>query len=343
MFFVLVLHANYLSIGAPELGQVSLAEYSIRHFIEVYTYIAVDVFILISGYFSIRPSLKSISNLLFCCFFYSVGIRIVYSSYYLMIGEVAPKPFWESLLFLSNSVWFVVDYLMLVVFAPILNAFIDNSSKRISLLIVILMVIFSTYFGLLRRSLMEYVSGFSFVTFIMIYLIGRILYLYQGRIESHIKPLAAWGGHFLGTFLLFAVVLLAAHKGHHCYLEHLGRCEIFSYSNPLVILSAVSVFWLFVQKEFYSGKINKLAKSTLAILLLHSNPVSVIIYNHYFSYVYGHFNFGLYLFIMLVSCVAVFFSSVLIDQIRIWGYDNYIKARVLSLECKVVKKFNEGI
>lgn len=143
--------------------------------------------------------------------------------------------------------------------------------------------------------------------------------------------------------MLFAVVLLAAYKGHHCYLDHLGRCEIFSYSNPLVILSAASVFWLFVQKEFYSGKINKLAKSTFAILLLHSNPASVIFYNRYFSYVYGQLNFWMYLFIMLISCVAVFFSSIFIDQIRIWIYDNYIKAKVLSLECKVEKKFNEGI
>ena len=63
MFFVLVLHANYLSIDAPIYMEVSAPEFAIRHFIESFTFIAVDVFILISGYFSIRPSISFVMSL----------------------------------------------------------------------------------------------------------------------------------------------------------------------------------------------------------------------------------------------------------------------------------------
>ena len=87
--------------------------------------------------------------------------------------------FVSSLLFLSNSSWFVVDYLALMVFAPILNTFVDNSSKRLLQTTIILVLMFSPYFGLITRSIEQYISGFSFVTFIHIYLIGRYLNKYQ--------------------------------------------------------------------------------------------------------------------------------------------------------------------
>lgn len=343
MFLVLVLHANYLSIGAPDAESIPTLEFLVRHFIEVFTYIAVDLFILISGYFSIRPSVKSICNILFTCFFYSVGIRLIYSMWYWGQGEAASKPFLESFLFLSNSVWFVVDYLMLVVFAPILNAFIDNSSKKTSTIVVMLMLLFSTYFGLLRGSLVEYVSGFSFVTFIMIYLIGRVLYINKAWIESHVKEISVWGGYFVGLIGLYTIVIILSYRGHESYLTHLGRCIFFSYSNPLLILSAVCFFWLFVEREFYSERINKLAKSVFAILLLHSNPVSVIFYNRYFALVYDRFSFGLYLLIMILSCIMVFIISIVIDQIRMFLYDRYVKPRVLGIEGFVTNRLNEGI
>lgn len=174
MFMVLVLHTNFLSIGAPVYGETSNVEFFVRNLIEVVPFIAVNVFILISGYFSIRPSVKSVANLLFCCFFYSVGIRL---GYILLPKEGGASlfDFWSSFLFISNSVWFVADYLMLMIFAPMLNAFVEKNSKRTCLGTLVLMLIFAFYFGLFKGKLVEYISGFSFVTFILLYMIGRVL------------------------------------------------------------------------------------------------------------------------------------------------------------------------
>lgn len=65
MFFVLLLHTNYLSIGEPDYNDVPLTEFIVRNFIESFNFIAVIVFVLISGYFSIRLKRESIANYLF--------------------------------------------------------------------------------------------------------------------------------------------------------------------------------------------------------------------------------------------------------------------------------------
>ena len=343
MFLVLILHANYLSIGAPVYGETLKYEFFVRNLIEVVPFIAVNVFILISGYFSIRPSVKSVANLLFCCFFYSVGIRLVY----LLLpkeGGASLFDFWSSFLFISNSVWFVADYLMLMVFAPILNTFVEKSSKKTCLVTMAFMLLFAFYFGLFKGKLVEYISGFSFVTFILVYMIGRILNQNKEWLHSHVRTYMVFAGYIIGLLGFFAMVIVAGYKGHgfYYYLDHLGTSRIFTYTNPFLILSAVCFFWFFAQKEFYSNTINKLAKSTFAILLIHSNPVAITFYNRYFSYLYENMSFPLYLVAMLGSCVMVFVLSIVVDQLRILIYDRGISPFVVRIEKKLTKE-NEVI
>lgn len=333
MFMVLVLHTNFLSIGAPVYGETSNVEFFVRNLIEVVPFIAVNVFILISGYFSIRPSVKSVANLLFCCFFYSVGIRL---GYILLPKEGGASlfDFWSSFLFISNSVWFVADYLMLMIFAPMLNAFVEKNSKRTCLGTLVLMLIFAFYFGLFKGKLVEYISGFSFVTFILLYMIGRVLAQNREWIQTHIKPYMVLVGYIIGVLGFYVMVIIAGYKGHvfYYYLDHLGTSRIFTYTSPFVILSAVCFFWLFAQKEFFSNRVNKLAKSTFAILLIHSNPVAIIFYSRYFRFLYESLSFPLYLLAMVGSCIAFFALSIMIDQVRLFIYNHGVFSCVERIE-----------
>jgi len=327
MLFVLVLHTNYLSIGSPKFGEVSTIEFLGRNFMEAFTFIAVNVFILISGYFSIQPKAKSIYSFLFMCFFYSVGIRIFYSLGYAYIGKTPQLDFWSSFLFLSNSVWFVVDYLMLMLFAPILNKYVEHSSKKELVTIILLMILFSSYFGLIRKSLVEYVSGFSFVTFILIYLIGRYVRLYV-TIQQSAKNY--YWGYVIG--LLLAV-------GGSCVTSYLnkGATTFYSYTNPIFIFTATCAFLLCARIQFTSKKVNYISKSTFALLLIHSNPAVIYFYMRFFSYLHTHLSFSLYVISMLVTCAIVFCASILIDQIRILIYDNVALPLFNKVAVKTVK------
>lgn len=336
MFLVLLLHANYLSIGAPVYGETPKGEFFVRNLIEVVPFIAVNVFILISGYFSIRPSVKSVANLLFCCFFYSVGIRLIY----MLLpkeGGASLFDFWSSFLFISNSVWFVADYLMLMIFAPMLNAFVEKVSNRTCLGTLVLMLVFAFYFGLFKGKLVEYISGFSFVTFILVYMIGRVLNRNREWLQAHVKQYMVLAGYLIGVLGFYAMVIVAGYKGHgfYYYLDHLGTSRIFTYTNPFVILSAACFFWFFAQKEFFSNRVNTLAKSTFAILLIHSNPVAIFFYNRYFRFLYESLNFPLYLLTMVGSCVVFFALSIIVDQVRLFIYNRGVYPSVEIIEKKL--------
>ena len=80
MFLVLVHHANILSIGIPSWAECVSAPGNtfFRFFIQSLAIVAVDVFVLISGWFGIKPSLKKLLALLFQVFFFTLTIPLVF-------------------------------------------------------------------------------------------------------------------------------------------------------------------------------------------------------------------------------------------------------------------------
>lgn len=74
MFFILVLHANYLSLGYPSLDAIISGSFGdlFRVFMQSVAIIAVNLFVLLSGYFRIQVKKKSVLNFLYYCFFYAV-------------------------------------------------------------------------------------------------------------------------------------------------------------------------------------------------------------------------------------------------------------------------------
>ena len=78
-FFVLVVHADFLSLGEPDIADVAnnpLGSYT-RILIEAFAVICVNLFVMISGWFGIRPKYKSATSFLFQCFFFLFGLYAV--------------------------------------------------------------------------------------------------------------------------------------------------------------------------------------------------------------------------------------------------------------------------
>ena len=72
MLLVLLVHANFLSLGAPSAGEIFYSPVSsfFRFFVEALAIICVNVFILITGWFGIRPKVSRFCALIFQVFFY---------------------------------------------------------------------------------------------------------------------------------------------------------------------------------------------------------------------------------------------------------------------------------
>lgn len=116
IFLVMLVHTTFALFGWNSncIWVQALAGFSI---------IGANVFVLITGYFSVTPKKNSLINLAFICIFYGI-IGLVCR--HLLGKEIGLSSFF----FIKSSNWFVVVYIGLLFFGPILNVFCDTVSKR---------------------------------------------------------------------------------------------------------------------------------------------------------------------------------------------------------------------
>jgi len=79
MIFILILHADCLSFGFPSTQEIAASPVSafLRTWLETIAVVAVNTFVLISGYFGIRLRADRFMGLLFQSVFYILGVYLV--------------------------------------------------------------------------------------------------------------------------------------------------------------------------------------------------------------------------------------------------------------------------
>lgn len=320
MFFVLVQHANFLSIGTP-VQQDAAAEpvgTFIRFFVEALCIVAVNVFVFISGWFGIRYSHKGVLRLFFQCVFFAVVS--------FCIAFLLPPPHdirvtlqhLKGLLLLNGDWWFIKAYIILYVLSPVLNCFVQYVSEReYRRFICVFYVLYMTWGWLMPAAAQFSMNGSTAISFIGIYLLGRYMRIYPHRLTQ-----MNWKMDMIIYIVIVSVISVSA----FVYTRLGGRAgvdsRIYSYANPLVIMGAVYLSLAFSKKPFQSRWVNTVASSCLAVYLLHCNGY---LYGSLFSNVIRGLwmEYGLlpFLGITVAYLVAIYVVAIILDQIRlvIWN------------------------
>ena len=269
MMLVMVLHADYASIGSPEPNDFHAAFFSsgLRVFIQQLAVVCVNIFVLISGWFSIKPSARGAGRLLFQVLFLEVLILLVA----LIKKEPVTGEHLVKLFVIGSSYWFVPAYLLLYCIAPALNSFVDSSSpKEIRLFLISFFFIEFTY-GFLFADMIRFGYGYSAISFIGLYVLGRYVRLYPPKVcqlSLSYDFLIILGLTVLSTFFATVFIQLGNNK----------LAPQATFINPLVIIA--SVYWLiaFSKMKFQSKVINWMGKSCFAIYLIHCHPLVFPVY-----------------------------------------------------------------
>ena len=137
MYMILLLHANFLIFSRPRGFEVS---FFFRMGAESMTIIAVNVFVLITGYFGTTLRLTKIANLCFQVLFAVVPVTLLMLAFNLVefnsINDIAHGfCFWNY--------WFINAYIGLVFLSPILNMAVKNFTRhQYKVLLIGLFVLF---------------------------------------------------------------------------------------------------------------------------------------------------------------------------------------------------------
>lgn len=325
MLLVLMVHADFTSIGVPsrDLMLSSPGQFTFRVLVEFVSVLCVDIFVIISGWFSIRPSFTGVCNYLWQCLYFSAGIYVVL----LLCGMASFSA--EGLLgifYLDNDEWFVKAYLALMILAPVLNTFVDHASRKQFAAVLIAFFIFQTVFSF-RGAAAFIQSGYSAFSFIGLYLLARYMRLYCHNITT---------SQCFGIFTV-SVLANAALFSTDVWLKTdfaTGICM--SYANPLVVIGAMSLTIIFSRMDLGTNKfINYLAGSCFAVYLLHcSHWLFVPVYCTTVAHLYSSFNGLLCVAVIALFIFAVFVLAVLLDQPRrlLWQFiTSRINERSFSL------------
>lgn len=319
MLMICLLHTHTFVSGNPtktEIENSPLAS-SFRVFIYYLTIVSVDVFVLISGWFGIRFSLKKLSSLLFQVLFFVVvgGIICFDQLQHLAIGGIL-----GALVMGNSEYWFIKVYLLLMLFIPIINSYIENNSKKQLEFVLLGGFAFLFFYGWMFPDSTDWIlHGYSFPCFVYLYILGRYLRLYPNRLtlcKCHNYMFIYLGLGMISTFFeLFLIMRNIDIKGRQHF-----------YFSPIIISMSVALLLMFSKIKIQNKFINWISISSLSVYLFHSHflffekiyqPVilNLWIKNSYLIYVIKLFLF----------CIFIFIISVLLDKIRISLFNFFLK------------------
>ncbi|MBQ9232300.1 MAG: acyltransferase family protein [Prevotella sp.] len=316
MIFVLITHASYLTLDPPSQADISTSLFDslMRSLCESFTKVCVNAFILISGWYGISGKIGRFLELVFQALFISISIYIV-----LRVLGLTPamgvSEWLRILLFKHKGYWFVRAYIVLYLFAPVLNTFVENTERKLFRIFIVCFYIVQTIYGFYNYG-GWYAGGYSPLSFMGLYLLSRYMRLYPNRYTQYNKSIDILIYIVISVFTAVCSLALT-------YLTGKGGTVLFLYASPLMVLSSVYFFLFFTKLSFYSRFVNWVAASCFAVYLVHTLP---FIYHPYYADIVRHW-FDVetrYFFVLNTSKLIVlyFVLSVLFDKIRVCAWRN---------------------
>lgn len=263
MLGVLIVHADFGALGEPTRAELlSTPTYTvIRTSLEAFAIVAVNVFVLISGWFGINFRWSSLCKLLFQCVFFFFGIYFI--CYIFGLVEIRPLKGVYMSLMLSENAWFVKSYLGMFLFAPVMNAFIESASKKQIKIFLLCFFVFQSIYGWISTGASFISGGYSSFSFMGLYLLARYVWVHKPQWSqwSIRRDFTAYG--ILSLITTLGILLFT-------YLDIYPLYAMFiRYSSPLIIAAALFLLLAFSKLSLSNTFINKVAASCFAVYLFH--------------------------------------------------------------------------
>lgn len=257
--------------------------------------LGVPGFIFITGYYGVKLSSKRLATLWVQTSFYAILSTLLLLFFF---NNPISKGVVFSFLPLAGGYWFVEDYIILMLFSPLLNEGLKRIPKRRLQFIVVALIV--VIYGILWSKGRN--SAMSLLLFFSIYVVGRYCALYPNKLLHRHK--------FSILALSMIVLIFIPVVVHYIGKNHLIMKYIITYYNIFTLLAIVSTFIILDGVKRLGGG-NILTKNVLAVYLLHCSPFGQKVLN---EYVAPNVPFSVWSSFMIVAVVLI--VSVIIDEMR---------------------------
>lgn len=278
MMMIIVLHylnkGEMLTAYATDRSAVNYA----AHLTEAFCIVAVNCYVLLSGYFLVESAWKPgrVVSLAAQILFYSVLIPVILiCAGVISAGELSVYDWLNFVLPVETEhYWFATAYLVMYVLAPFLAEGARRVEKRtLQVVIGILVLYFSVWKSVLPVRLVTDRYGYDFGWFVCLFLIAAYIRLYGlPKLERRRNVVLLYVGMCLGIFLLTAGVAAAA--GKVAALEYYTDMPT-TYDHILCLAGAIGLFMVCKDTRLPEGRltavIRGLAPYTFGVYLVHEH------------------------------------------------------------------------
>lgn len=326
MVMVIVMHFlarsdNLLALDMP-IDSVRI----IGTLLESFCVVAVNAYVLISGYFGVKGAFKPGKAVVFLCqiWFYALLIPPVLMA--AGISTLADEQGVYGLIMYclpieTEHYWFATSYLMLYLLTPVLNIAVKNMSKKqLQITIGGLLILFS---GIKSISPVGFSAfdkyGYDFSWFICVYLVAAYFSLYGSRFFER-RGWLTYAGSCLLSFGIHLFMWGLSQKWD--YFRYYSTVP-FHYNFIFCLTGAIGLFYGFSKIHIREGKtagvIRRLGGLSFGIYLLHEH---IDLRGKWYGWLHKIINSDgnqgfLYFFLELLFCVVILFiAGIFIDWLR---------------------------
>lgn len=237
----------------------------IAEFLAFLLKISVNIFLFIGCWFMVDKPFKSskIIDLYLQLWQYTFSLTVLFIllgfhiSNFDIIRNVFP--------FSGKALWFVSTYLVLIALHPFLNKLFSLKRDILKKLLIILSIVI-VYISTIQKFFDSWLDCVSWFVFVYLFIGYFKKYLYNKiNINKYLSLL-------LGLLIYFSLVVMNFHSNNTLLSTFASKSLLDIKTLPNVICSAC-IFYFFLKSNIGCNKIiNYIAKSTLAVYIIHQTP-----------------------------------------------------------------------
>lgn len=324
MMMVTMLHALTKSDLLPFMGNEVPVNGWIAWVFEGISVPAVDIFMLISGYFLIssRFKIRRMVEIIFQTLFYSAGAFAVF----LLLGKIslASMNSYDLLQYFlpihMETYWFVSAYVIIYLLLPLITSGVHAmTEKQLQGVILWLLVFECVMKSFLPVRLSMDTKGYSFLWYLTLFLIGARIRLYGFKLVKTAKR--GWFIYIASTFLILAEIFIVSQiQLRTGRLKEMTTVSL-EYNHILVFFSAIGIFAAFLHAKPLGEKFGRvvcmLSPYCLGVYLLQENLMMRYLWQDWFGLreVMGQ-SIPVFLFRVLGAVVVMFVLGICVDMLR---------------------------
>ena len=228
--------------------------------------LGVDLFVMITGYFVSETGFKSSSFFRTLAKTYAYDILLAVIAFFFL--GVSPLSCVRTLVpgSIGTQQWFVAPFLLMYLFAPVLNYLLHGLSRdSLKRLLILSAVCFSVLPGLFKIDFMMS----RFLWFCFLYTVAAYYRMYGfGVVRVH-------AGSILVGSITAALGLTVVARLVGDFVPFVGSHTTFFLTaySPMLLIGSVALFELFSRLEIRSGLVNLIASATFGVYLIHDNEL----------------------------------------------------------------------